>query len=126
MQAYDAAQLIDARSRRPAATSTTATRCAPRLKKADFKSLRGDFKFGTNHFPIQDFYLVKVAKRDDGKYADLDRREDLRRLPGQLRQASARCRTRRRGRARAMFNLFVLQLLNGVQFGVLLFLSRRG
>ena len=23
---------------------------------------------GDNHYPIQDFYLVKVAKRDDGKY----------------------------------------------------------
>ena len=38
------------------------------LMKADFKSLRGDFKFNTNHYPIQDFYLVKVAKRADGKY----------------------------------------------------------
>ena len=35
---------------------------------ADFKSLRGGFKFNTNHYPIQDFYLVKVAKRADGKY----------------------------------------------------------
>ena len=38
------------------------------LKKADFKSLRGDFKFGVNNFPIQDFYLVKAAKRPDGKF----------------------------------------------------------
>ena len=38
------------------------------LKKADFKSLRGNFNFNTNHYPIQDFYLVKVAKRPDGKY----------------------------------------------------------
>ena len=38
------------------------------LKKADFKSLRGKFKFGTNNYPVQDFYLVKVAKRADGKY----------------------------------------------------------
>ena len=35
------------------------------MMKADFKSLRGGFKF-TNHYPIQDFYLVKVAKRADG------------------------------------------------------------
>ena len=33
-----------------------------------FKSLRGDFKFGVNNFPIQDFYLVKAAKRPDGKF----------------------------------------------------------
>jgi branched-chain amino acid transport system substrate-binding protein len=38
------------------------------LRKADFKSLRGDFKFGNNHYPIQDFYVVEVAKREDGKY----------------------------------------------------------
>jgi branched-chain amino acid transport system substrate-binding protein len=38
------------------------------LAKADFKSLRGAFRFNTNHYPIQDFYLVKVAKRADGKY----------------------------------------------------------
>ncbi|HXW26756.1 MAG TPA: ABC transporter substrate-binding protein, partial [Xanthobacteraceae bacterium] len=38
------------------------------LKKADFKSLRGGFKFNNNHYPIQNFYLVKVAKRPDGKY----------------------------------------------------------
>ena len=38
------------------------------MKKADFKSLRGAFKFNTNHYPMQDFYLVKVAKRADGKF----------------------------------------------------------
>jgi branched-chain amino acid transport system substrate-binding protein len=38
------------------------------LRKADFKSVRGNFKFNNNHYPIQDFYLVKVAKRPDGKF----------------------------------------------------------
>jgi len=38
------------------------------LVKADFKSLRGAFKFNNNHYPIQNFYLTKVAKRADGKY----------------------------------------------------------
>jgi branched-chain amino acid transport system substrate-binding protein len=38
------------------------------MMKADFQSLRGNFKFNTNHYPIQDFYLVKVAKRPDGKF----------------------------------------------------------
>jgi branched-chain amino acid transport system substrate-binding protein len=38
------------------------------MMKADFKSLRGNFKFNTNHYPVQDFYLVKVAKRADGKF----------------------------------------------------------
>ena len=38
------------------------------IKKADFTSLRGKFKFNTNGYPIQDFYLVKAAKRADGKF----------------------------------------------------------
>ncbi len=38
------------------------------LKKADFKSLRGPFKFNVNGYPIEDFYLTKVVKRADGKY----------------------------------------------------------
>ena len=43
-------------------------RIARRTGEGDFTSLRGKFKFGVNHYPIQDFYLVKVAKRPDGKY----------------------------------------------------------
>jgi branched-chain amino acid transport system substrate-binding protein len=67
-QAYDAAQLID--SALKATKGSTADKNALRaaLMKADFKSLRGAFRFNTNHYPIQDFYLVKVAKRPDGKY----------------------------------------------------------
>ena len=30
--------------------------------KADFKSVRGGFKYGNNHFPIQNFYLQDVVK----------------------------------------------------------------
>jgi branched-chain amino acid transport system substrate-binding protein len=67
-QAYDAAQLID--SAVTAVKGNLADKDAVRaaLKKADFKSLRGNFKFGHNHYPIQDFYLVKAAKRPDGKF----------------------------------------------------------
>ena len=67
-QAYDAAMLIDSAVR--AVKGNVADKDALRaaLKKADFKSLRGAFKFNNNHYPIQDFYLTKVAKRPDGKY----------------------------------------------------------
>ena len=37
------------------------------LFKADFKSARGDFKFNTNHFPIQNFYLQDVVKDAEGR-----------------------------------------------------------
>ena len=37
------------------------------LEKADFKSVRGSFKYGPNHFPIQNFYLQDVVKNAEGK-----------------------------------------------------------
>jgi branched-chain amino acid transport system substrate-binding protein len=38
------------------------------MRKADFHSVRGPFKYGNNHFPIQNFYLRKVVKDTDGNY----------------------------------------------------------
>lgn len=67
MQAYDAAQLIDS-AVKDAGKLDDKDALRSALEAADFQSLRGDFKLGNNHYPIQDFYLVKVAKRDDGKY----------------------------------------------------------
>ena len=66
-QAYDAALLIDSALKAAGGTGNKdALRQA--LRKADFRSLRGDFKFAANGFPVQDFYLVKAAKRPDGKF----------------------------------------------------------
>jgi branched-chain amino acid transport system substrate-binding protein len=67
-QAFDAALLIDSALRQTGGKTDNKDALRAALKKADFKSLRGDFKFNTNHYPIQNFYLVKVAKRADGKY----------------------------------------------------------
>ena len=39
------------------------------MEKADFKSVRGNFKFGNNHLPIQNFYLEEARKDDDGSYS---------------------------------------------------------
>ena len=36
------------------------------LEKADFKSVRGKFRFGNNHIPIQNFYLQEAVKDGDG------------------------------------------------------------
>ena len=68
MQAYDAAMLIDSALKATGGKTSDKAAVTAALKKADFKSLRGPFKFGNNNYPIQDFYLVKVAKRADGKY----------------------------------------------------------
>ena len=67
-QAYDAAMLIDSAVKAVKGDLSNKDAVAAALKKADFTSLRGGFKFNTNGYPIQDFYLTKVAKRADGKY----------------------------------------------------------
>jgi branched-chain amino acid transport system substrate-binding protein len=67
-QAYDAALLIDSAVRAVGGNVGNKDALRAAMMKADFKSLRGGFRFNSNHYPIQDFYLVKVAKRADGKY----------------------------------------------------------
>jgi branched-chain amino acid transport system substrate-binding protein len=68
MQAYDTALLIDSAVKTVKGDLANKDAVAAALKKADFTSLRGGFKFNTNGYPIQDFYLTKVAKRPDGKF----------------------------------------------------------
>jgi branched-chain amino acid transport system substrate-binding protein len=68
MHGYDTALLIDSAMKAVGGKTDNKDALRAALRKADFKSLRGDFKFGTNGFPIQDFYAVKVAKRADGKF----------------------------------------------------------
>jgi len=68
MQAYDAAMLINSAVKTVHGDLGNKEAVAAALKKADFTSLRGAFKFNTNGYPIQDFYLTKVAKRPDGKF----------------------------------------------------------
>ena len=68
MQGYDAALLIDSAVKAMKGDLSNKEAVSAALKKADFTSLRGGFKFNTNGYPIQDFYLTKVAKRPDGKF----------------------------------------------------------
>jgi branched-chain amino acid transport system substrate-binding protein len=67
-QAYDAAMLIDSAVKATKGNLSDKDAVKAALKKADFTSLRGAFKFNTNGYPIQDFYLTKAAKRPDGKF----------------------------------------------------------
>ncbi len=67
-QSYDAALLIDGALKLTKGNTADKNALRAAMKKANFTSLRGGFKFNTNNYPIQDFYLVKVAKRADGKF----------------------------------------------------------
>ena len=66
-QGYDTAMLIDAavRAVKGRVEDKTAVRAA--LRKADFKSVRGAFRFNTNQFPVQDYYLRLIAKDGQGR-----------------------------------------------------------
>ena len=67
--AYDAALLIDAAVRAVGGDLSDKDALREALRAADFGSLRGEFAFGANQFPVQDFYLLKVVERDDGQFA---------------------------------------------------------
>ncbi len=68
MQGYDTAMLIDSAVKAVKGDLANKEAVSAALKKASFTSLRGNFKFNVNGYPIQDFYLTKVAKRPDGKF----------------------------------------------------------
>lgn len=68
MQAYDAAMLINSAVAEVKGNLADQSALRAALKKAAFTSVRGPFKFNINGYPIEDFYLTKVARRADDKY----------------------------------------------------------
>jgi len=66
-QGYDAARLIDAAVRDTKGKLDDKAAVRKALEAARFESVRGAFKFNTNHFPIQDYYLRVVTKNAQGK-----------------------------------------------------------
>jgi branched-chain amino acid transport system substrate-binding protein len=68
-QAYDAAQLINSAVVAVKGDTSKKDAMKAEMEKANFKSLRGPFKFGNNHIPIQNFYLQDVVKDADGALA---------------------------------------------------------
>jgi branched-chain amino acid transport system substrate-binding protein len=68
-QTYDAVGLIDSAVTAVKGDLGNKEGMRKAMEKADFKSVRGDFKFGNNHIPIQNFYLQDAVKNADGSYA---------------------------------------------------------
>ncbi|HQN17980.1 MAG TPA: ABC transporter substrate-binding protein [Syntrophobacteraceae bacterium] len=65
-QGYDAALLIDSAVRTVGGDLGDKEKLRTAFRKADFKSVRGHFRFNNNHFPIQDFYIRQVVKNEEG------------------------------------------------------------
>ena len=66
---YDTALLIDSAVRKVKGKIEDKEAVRAALRAADFKSVRGDFKFNRNQFPIQNYYLQVVSKGADGRIA---------------------------------------------------------
>ena len=67
-QTYDAANLIASAVEATNGNLSDKVAVQKALEKADFKSVRGNFRFNTNHMPIQNFYLQDAVKDQDGNY----------------------------------------------------------
>jgi branched-chain amino acid transport system substrate-binding protein len=65
-QAYDAAQLINSAVTAVKGDVSKKDEMRDEMRKANFPSVRGPFKYGNNHIPIQNFYLQDVVKNADG------------------------------------------------------------
>jgi branched-chain amino acid transport system substrate-binding protein len=76
-QAYDGAMLLDSAIRRVGGNLRDKDALRAAIRAADFRSTRGGFKFGTNHYPVQDFWLCQVERRADGKFQTATRRKVL-------------------------------------------------
>ena len=64
-QSYDAAMLLNSAVTAVNGDLSKKDDIRKAMEKADFKSVRGNFKFGNNHIPIQNFYLQDVVKEGD-------------------------------------------------------------
>lgn len=64
---YDAVMLLDSAIRAVKGNTTDRKALTAAIKNAQFKSLRGDFKFGPNNFPVQNYHIYQVAKGASGK-----------------------------------------------------------
>jgi branched-chain amino acid transport system substrate-binding protein len=67
-QSYDAANLINAAVVATKGNLSDKAAVQKALEKADFKSVRGNFKYGNNHIPIQNFYLQDVVQDAKGDF----------------------------------------------------------
>jgi branched-chain amino acid transport system substrate-binding protein len=67
-QSFDAIAMIDTAVKTVKGDLTNRDGMIAALAKADFPSVRGKFRYNTNHFPIENFYLLKIVKDSDGNY----------------------------------------------------------
>jgi branched-chain amino acid transport system substrate-binding protein len=73
-QSYDGILLIDSAVKAVKGNVSDTKGMISAMRKADFDSIRGPFKYNVNHFPIQDFYLLKAVKKDDAVVMNVEKK----------------------------------------------------
>lgn len=66
-QSYDAAALLDSALGKVGGEVKDKAAFLKAMKAAVFASVRGDFSFGNNNFPVQSMHVMEVAKDDQGR-----------------------------------------------------------
>jgi branched-chain amino acid transport system substrate-binding protein len=72
-QGYDAAALLDSAISKVNGDLSDKKAFRSALRAADFRSVRGDFSFNTNQFPIENFYLLQVEHDAQGRVSLVNR-----------------------------------------------------
>jgi branched-chain amino acid transport system substrate-binding protein len=66
-QSYDGIMLIDSAVRMNKGSLKDTKAVVMAMRKANYESIRGPFKWNVNQHPIQDFYLLRAEKRPNGE-----------------------------------------------------------
>ncbi|CAM4232362.1 ABC transporter substrate-binding protein [Kerstersia similis] len=69
MQAYDTAQLMGTALKAVDGDMSRKDEFREAMRKADFDSLRGNFRMNVNQHPIEDYYLMQIVRQDSGELA---------------------------------------------------------
>lgn len=74
-QSYDGIMLIDSAMRANKGSLKDRKAVIAAMRKADYDSIRGPFKFNNNHHPIQDFFLLQAVKGGkDGAHMEIKKK----------------------------------------------------
>jgi branched-chain amino acid transport system substrate-binding protein len=65
-QSYDAVNLVNSAVKAVNGDLSKKDAMRDEMRKANYASVRGPYKYGNNHFPIQNFYLQDVVKDSEG------------------------------------------------------------
>ena len=68
-QSYDGLMLIDSAVRAVKGDLSNKAGMIAAMRKADYRSTRGPYTYNVNHFPIENFYLLRTVQTPDGEFA---------------------------------------------------------